>query len=186
MKVLVVDNHDSFTYNLVQQLAESGAQTIVKPLEDISLKKIKEFRKLLISPGPGLPSKKLKNLIKQAAPDASVLGVCLGHQAAAMVYGGKLKQASRIYHGEAADIRITNKEYSLFRDMPDVFAAGRYHSWIIDPDTLPEILEITAVDENNEIMGLRHKEFDLHTVQFHPESILTPEGSKIISNWLRI
>lgn len=184
MKVLVADNHDSFTYNLVQMIRESGAEPVVKYTENIIIGEIKEYDKLLISPGPGLPSGKLKKLIKESASYSSILGVCLGHQAAAEAFGGKLKQSARIYHGEAVDVKSTLKDYILFRDVAEVFPGGRYHSWIVDKGSLPDCFVVTALDDNNEIMGLHHKEFNLHTLQFHPESILTPEGNKIIFNWL--
>jgi anthranilate synthase component II len=184
MKVLVADNHDSFTYNLVQMIRESGAEPVVKYTEDITLHEINGCHKLLVSPGPGLPSGKLKKLLKESAPHTSVLGICLGHQAAAEAFGGKLKHSDRIYHGESVAVYSKLKDYILFKDIPEVFSGGRYHSWIVDKGSLPVCFEVTALDDNNEIMGLHHKEFNLHTLQFHPESILTPEGNKIIFNWL--
>jgi anthranilate synthase component II len=184
MKILVIDNHDSFTYNLVQLIRENNAEPVVRTSENINKKEIKSFEKILISPGPGLPADKLKDIIRQTSGYSSLLGVCLGHQAIAEVFGGKLKQALRIYHGEALPVFIKAKDYFLFKNMDDGFAGGRYHSWIVDKDTLPDILEITASDPDDEIMGLRHKGLDIHSIQFHPESILTPQGDKIIINWL--
>jgi anthranilate synthase component II len=186
MNVLVVDNHDSFTYNLVQMLKECNASPVVRLCENFSYSEALNYHKILISPGPGLPSQKLRRIIKKISAHSSILGVCLGHQAAAEVFGGHLKKAARIYHGEAVKTRVVINGYDLYKDLPGEFITGRYHSWVVDNQNLPDTLEITAIDENNEIMGLHHKQLDLHTVQFHPESILTPEGNKIISNWLNM
>jgi anthranilate synthase component II len=185
MKVLIIDNHDSFTYNLVQLLVECNTEPVIKYCENTNRSDLDLFDKILISPGPGLPSDNLKHLVRMAAGTKPLLGVCLGHQAVAEVFGAALKMASRIYHGEAVPVFFKTSNSKLFENISDGFLAGRYHSWVVDATTLPEILEITSADDKGEIMGLRHKKLDIDTVQFHPESILTPDGKKIISNWLK-
>ena len=188
MKILVFDNYDSFTYNLVH-LVESI--TDVKPdvfrNDAISLEDIKRYDKIILSPGPGIPIEAglLLPLIKEYASTKSILGVCLGHQAIGEAFGGKLINLDTVYHGVATPIIQTEKCSPLFEGMENKFEAGRYHSWIIDKKTLPDELEITALDENDYIMAMQHKTLDLQSVQFHPESILTPSGDKILRNWLK-
>jgi len=186
MKVLLIDNHDSFTYNLVQQLKQSGVEVIVKSPDDIPLSLLSGFNKIMISPGPGVPSEsgKLIEIIRNLSIRTSVLGVCLGHQAIAEAFGARLIKAARIYHCEAVEIVQRIPGYNLFAGLPETFSAGRYHSWVVDPSSLPDELEITAHDPGSEVMGLRHRRFRFHGVQFHPESIMTPEGAKIIKNWI--
>ena len=187
MKILVFDSYDSFTYNLVQYLERvSDAQVDVIRNDKIPLEEINQYDKILLSPGPGLPTDAgiLLDVIREYAPTKSILGVCLGQQAIAEVFGGKLINLDKVYHGVAAEMEIV-KEDILFKGIPKKFKAGRYHSWVVDSNNFPNDLEITVKDENGFVMGLRHKKFDVRGVQFHPESILTEHGQTLISNWLK-
>jgi anthranilate synthase component II len=185
MKILVLDNYDSFTYNLVHYLEKMGAEEVhVFRNDKISIEEVNAYDKILLSPGPGIPSEAgiLPELIKHYAGKKSILGVCLGQQAIAEAFGGSIFNLDKVYHGVATPIQITKKD-SLFDHIPEKFLAGRYHSWAVDKN-LPSDLEILAVDENQNIMALRHKTFDVKGVQFHPESILTEHGEQLIKNWL--
>lgn len=186
MTILLIDNYDSFTYNLVQYLAELGAEVLVKRNDEISLAKIKKLTpdKIVISPGPCTPSESgiCLEMIKAFAGKIPILGVCLGHQAIAMAFGGSLKQAEKILHGKTS--KIYHKEVGLYRGLPNPFEATRYHSLIVEKETLPGTLTVTAWTEDGVIMGLRHTEFDVEGVQFHPESILTSEGKELLKNFL--
>ncbi|VXB09329.1 anthranilate synthase component II [Maribacter litoralis] len=183
-KILVIDNYDSFTYNLVHYLEELGCEVIVKRNDQLTLEEVDAFDKIVLSPGPGIPDEAglLKQIIKKYAPTKSIFGVCLGQQAIAEVFGGSLINLDEVYHGIATKIKIT-KDDIIFEGLPNEIEVGRYHSWVVNPD-LPEVLEATSVDENGQIMSLRHKEYDVHAVQFHPESVLTPQGKKMLENWL--
>ena len=186
MKILVLDNYDSFTYNLVHYLEKvSDAVIEVHRNDKISLEDIQHFDKILLSPGPGIPSEAgiLLDVIKTYAPTKSILGVCLGQQAIAEAFGGSLSNLNEVFHGVATPITIVKDNY-LFADIPQKLNVGRYHSWVVNESDLPEVLEITAVDETGQIMGLQHKAFDVRGVQFHPESILTEHGLKMIANWV--
>jgi len=185
MKILILDNYDSFTYNLVHQVRELGCDFEVARNDKISLNEIEQFDKLILSPGPGIPNEagNLKAVINRFAPTKPILGVCLGHQAIAEVFGAELTLLDRVYHGLATDIRIVLDDY-LFTECNRVFTVGRYHSWIVNKNTLPHDIEITAVDEDGEIMAIRHTNYDIRGVQFHPESILTPNGLQIINNFI--
>ncbi len=186
-KILVFDNYDSFTYNLVH-LVEKILHTKVDVFRNdaIALEKVKEYDKIILSPGPGIPAEAelLLPLIKEYAATKSILGVCLGHQAIGGAFGGTLTNLSTVYHGVAMPVFIDSGEDCLFRHLPRTIMVGRYHSWIVDEKDFPAELQITARDENNYIMALQHKNFDVRGVQFHPESVLTPDGERIISNWL--
>ena len=187
MKILVFDNYDSFTYNLVHYLEQvSDAQVDVFRNDKIGLDAISAYDKILLSPGPGIPSEAgiLMDVIRKYAPVKSILGVCLGQQAIGEVFGGKLVNLERVFHGVATEMRIT-KDDVIFKGIPKTFKAGRYHSWVVDKENFPDTLEITAEDESGLIMGLRHKKYDVRGVQFHPESILTEHGLKMIENWVR-
>ncbi|MEO5651032.1 MAG: aminodeoxychorismate/anthranilate synthase component II [Ginsengibacter sp.] len=191
MKILIFDNYDSFTYNLVHVVEKIiHGKVDVYRNDKISLEKVKEYDKIIISPGPGLPSESglLLPLIKEYASSKSILGVCLGQQAIAESFGGKLLNLDTVYHGVATKIKInegrTQSKNDIFKSLPNELEVGRYHSWIVDRNNFPVELEITAEDENGQIMALRHKKFDVQGVQFHPESVLTPEGEKIMRNWL--
>jgi anthranilate synthase component 2 len=186
MNILVFDNYDSFTYNLVNYVEKvSNANVDVFRNDKISLEAIGKYDKILLSPGPGLPAESgiLLDVIKEYAAKKSILGVCLGLQAIGVVYGGKLVNLESVYHGVATEMDIV-KEDILFKGIPNKFKAGRYHSWVIDAKTFPDELEITVKDENGYVMGLKHKKFDIHAVQFHPESILTEHGELMIKNWI--
>lgn len=186
-KILVFDNYDSFTYNLVH-LVEKILHTKIDVFrnDEIALEEIKRYDKIILSPGPGLPAEAglLEPMIKEYAASRSILGVCLGHQAIGEVYGGTLINLDTVYHGVATPVRIVDKNNKLFTGLSSEEMVGRYHSWIISGKNFPAELEITAVDENDHIMGLKHKRFDVQGVQFHPESILTPCGETIIRNWV--
>jgi len=187
IKILVLDNYDSFTYNLVHYLKElSDHRVDVFRNDEIELEMAREYSKILISPGPGVPEDAgiLKNLIRQYGPTKSILGICLGCQAIAEVYGGQITNLDTVYHGVATGIKVVDEHEALFSGIEKTFQAGRYHSWVVKKKNLPEILKITALDEQGTIMALRHKELNVRGVQFHPESIMTPEGKKIIYNWL--
>ena len=185
MKCLLLDNYDSFTYNLHHILLELCIDTDVRRNDKISLDEVAGYDKILLSPGPGIPSEAgiLMPLIERFAPKKSILGVCLGEQAIGEVFGAKLLNLKEVFHGVCSDIRIVAKE-PLFAGLEPRFRAGRYHSWVVSKDDFPDCLEITAVDaQAGTIMALRHRTYDVRGVQFHPESVLTPQGRKIIENW---
>ena len=184
-KVLVIDNYDSFTYNLVHYLEDLDCEVTVKRNDQLNLEEIEHFDKIVLSPGPGIPDEAglLKSVIKHYAPTKSIFGVCLGQQAIAEVFGGKLINLDKVYHGVATQVEIAAKEDPLFKGLDPTIEAGRYHSWIVDPN-LPDSLEATSFDNNGHIMSLRHKVYDVTSVQYHPESVLTPKGKQILKNWL--
>jgi len=206
MKILVFDNYDSFTYNLVHLVEKiTHGKVDVFRNDEIPMEKVKDYDKIILSPGPGIPSEAgmLLPLIKEYASSKSILGVCLGHQAIGEAFGATLTNLSTVYHGVATKIELVSRESSivsgekdsrltshdsrttLFADLPDEIEVGRYHSWVISEQNFPAELEITARDANNYIMALQHSAFDVQGVQFHPESVLTPDGEKIIGNWLK-
>lgn len=193
MKILVFDNYDSFTYNLVH-LVEKITHTKVDVYrnDQIALEKVKEYDKIILSPGPGIPEEAglLLPLIKQYAASKSILGVCLGHQGIGEAFGGKLVNLETVYHGVATSIKIqepkNNKTNAVLNNLPAEIEVGRYHSWIVSDEGFPDELEVTARDENGYIMALQHKTFDVQGVQFHPESVLTPDGERILRNWLAV
>lgn len=192
MRILVFDNYDSFTYNLVHMVEYiTGTRVDVFRNDQIPLEKVAAYDKIILSPGPGIPEEAglLLPLIKAYAATKSILGVCLGHQAIGEAFGGALTNLSEVYHGVAMPCQVlpagrNDRRNGLFRDMPESFEAGRYHSWVVSRESFPEGLEITATDEMGYIMALQHKTFDIQGVQFHPESVLTPQGEKLIRNWL--
>jgi anthranilate synthase component 2 len=185
-KVVVVDNYDSFTYNLVHLLNECGYDATVWRNDKFELKDLSTFDKILLSPGPGLPSESglLLDVIKEYGSTKSILGVCLGLQAITEVYGGSLYNLSRPVHGTATPINILKRDEILFRNLPNNFMVGRYHSWAANKESFPDELEITAIDSEGVIMAIAHKLLDVRGVQFHPESILSEHGKEIVSNWL--
>ena len=188
MKILIFDNYDSFTYNLVHLVEKILHQKVeVFRNDQISLEDVKDYDKIILSPGPGIPNEAglLLPLIKEYASTKSILGVCLGHQAIAEAFGGTLLNLSTVFHWVATDCQLINRDSQLFRGLPGNITIGRYHSWIVSDTNFPNELEVTARDENNYIMALQHKSFDVQGVQFHPESILTPDGEKIMKNWLK-
>lgn len=193
MKILIFDNYDSFTYNLVHVVEKIiHAKVDVFRNDKISLEDINKYDKIILSPGPGLPCESglLLPLIKEYASSKSILGVCLGQQAIGEVFGGKLINLKEVYHGVATKIKVNEQrilfENDVFKSLPKELEVGRYHSWIVDKNNFPNELEITATDENGYVMGLRHKTFDVQGVQFHPESVLTPDGEKMMRNWLNV
>src|ERR1700744_3053629 len=186
-RILVFDNYDSFTYNLVHLVEKILHQKVEVHRNDrIPLEKIAEFDKIILSPGPGVPSEAglLLPLIKAYGATKSILGVCLGHQAIGEAFGGRLVNLSTVYHGVATPVHNLRPGTGLFEGLAATLEAGRYHSWVIDEDGWPGELEVTARDDNNYIMGLRHKNLDVQGVQFHPESVPTPQGEQILRNWL--
>lgn len=185
MKIVIIDNYDSFTYNLSHLVKELGAEVTVLRNDSFPIEELETYDKILLSPGPGIPKEAglLLKVIRTYAGKKPILGVCLGEQAIGEVFGGKLTNLSEVYHGIQSPIRITASDY-LFEGLPEEILVGRYHSWVIDRENFPDALEITAVSQEGYIMALRHKDFDVQGIQFHPESVLTPDGKKIISNWL--
>lgn len=185
-KVLVIDNYDSFTYNLVHYLEDLDCDVTVKRNDKLTLDDILPFDKIILSPGPGIPNEAglLKDIIKTYAPTKSILGVCLGQQAIGEVFGGTLQNLETVYHGVATQVTLSVGDEILFDGLDKTFEVGRYHSWVVDTN-LPEVLEATSFDENGQVMSLRHKEFDVKGLQYHPESILTPDGKQILKNWVK-
>lgn len=187
MKILLLDNYDSFTFNLVHIVKELGYEIDVVRNDKIALEAVDAYDKILLSPGPGIPEEAgiLLPLIERYAPTKSILGVCLGEQAIGQVFGAKLINLQEVYHGISSVIDVVADE-PLFKGMGNPFMGGRYHSWVVDSENLPECLEVTAIErESWQIMALRHKEYDVKGIQFHPESVLTPNGKTIIENWLK-
>lgn len=186
MKVLVIDNYDSFTYNLVHYLEDLNCEVTVKRNDKLTLEDVDEFQKILLSPGPGIPDEAglLKAIIETYAPTKSILGVCLGQQAIGEVFGGSLINLEDVYHGVATPVNITVDDEALFKNMNKTIEVGRYHSWVVDAN-LPEVLEATSYDSNGQVMSLRHKFYDVKGVQYHPESVLTPNGKQILENWIK-
>jgi anthranilate synthase component 2 len=187
MKILVIDNYDSFTYNLVHALKKFDGVTVdVKRNDEVSECAPDSYDKIVLSPGPGLPEEagSLLSVIRNYAGKKPILGVCLGHQAIGETFGGTLQNMNDVLHGIATPITVIANSY-LFDHLPETFDAGRYHSWIVERESLPAVLEITSIDQEGRIMSFQHTEYDIQGVQFHPESILTPLGEKILENWVR-
>ncbi len=188
-KVLIIDNYDSFTYNLVHYVeAISNYEVDVFRNDEISLQEIQQYDTIILSPGPGLPKDAgiINELIRRFSSSKKILGVCLGMQAIGEVYGGTLLNLNTVFHGVATPLKVVDKEDPLFKGLPEHFLIGRYHSWVVSTEDFPEELLITSLEENEQIMSIRHKEHKVFGVQFHPESILTEHGKKIISNFLAI
>ena len=185
MKIVIIDNYDSFTYNLSHLVKELGAEVTVLRNDCFQLADLEMYDKILLSPGPGIPQEAglLLEVIRTYAGKKPILGVCLGEQAIGEAFGGKLTNLSEVYHGIQSPIRLTASDY-LFEGLPEEILVGRYHSWVVDQKGFPDVLEVTAVSQEGYIMALRHKNFDIRGIQFHPESVLTPDGKRIISNWL--
>nr|WP_315173708.1 aminodeoxychorismate/anthranilate synthase component II [uncultured Flavobacterium sp.] len=185
-KILVIDNYDSFTYNLVHYLEDLDCEVTVYRNDEFDLDEIVHFDKILLSPGPGIPDEAglLKAVIQKYGPTKSIFGVCLGQQAIGEVYGGTLSNLDKVYHGVATTVKTIVNDELLFDGLDSTFEVGRYHSWVVDAN-VPDVLEITSIDENGQVMSLRHKTFDVRGVQFHPESVLTPDGKKMLENWVK-
>lgn len=188
-KILVLDNYDSFTYNLVHYIeANEQFEVDVYRNDEISIDAVEKYHTIILSPGPGLPEDAgiLKELIRVYAPTKKILGVCLGMQAIGEVYGGKLENLNNVFHGVATPVTVTDLSDELFSSLPDSFNVGRYHSWVISRENFPEQLHITSVEENDQVMSIKHKQYQLYGVQFHPESVLTEYGKELINNFLAI
>ena len=185
-KILVIDNYDSFTYNLVHYLEDLDCEVTVYRNDEFDIEEIAVFDKILLSPGPGIPDEAglLKDVIRKYGPTKSIFGVCLGQQAIGEVYGGTLSNLDKVYHGVATMVKTVVDDELLFKGLGNEFEVGRYHSWVVDTN-LPDVLEATSFDENGQVMSLRHKTYDVRGVQFHPESVLTPNGKKILENWVK-
>lgn len=186
MKLLIIDNYDSFTYNIVHAVKELGVTPTVLRNDKLTVDDVEKYDKVIISPGPGIPSEAgiMPEVLRRYAGVKPILGICLGHQAIGERFGAKLRNLTEVYHGIKTPINIVKDDY-LFDGLNTRLEVGRYHSWVIDSEGFPEELEITALSDDNEIMAIRHKIHDIRGVQFHPESILTTDGIKIIENWLR-
>ncbi|MBQ9169573.1 MAG: aminodeoxychorismate/anthranilate synthase component II [Bacteroidaceae bacterium] len=185
MKIVIIDNYDSFTYNLSHLVKALGAEVTVFRNDQFEMPWLEAFDKIILSPGPGIPSEAglLLDVIRSYAGRKPILGVCLGHQAIGEVFGGTLLNLSDVYHGVATPVDVTTDDY-LFEGLPKTFEVGRYHSWVVDTEGLPDCLEVTSVSQEGFIMSLRHREFDIRGIQYHPESVLTPAGETIVKNWL--
>lgn len=187
-KILVIDNYDSFTYNLVHLINELGFEAEVWRNDKFELADVAQYDKILLSPGPGIPEEAglLLDVIKTYAPSKSIMGVCLGQQAIAEAFGGSLLNLGRPMHGIATPVTVLDESELLFRDCPTQVEVGRYHSWVVNPADLPAVLHVTAKDADQQIMALRHREYNVCGVQFHPESVLTPDGKQMMKNWLTL
>ena len=187
MKIVIIDNYDSFTYNLSHLVKELGADVTVFRNDKFLLNEIEQYDKIILSPGPGIPSEAglLLDVIRTYRGRKPMLGVCLGHQAIGEVFGARLTNLSTVYHGVATEGTQYGND-PIFRGMPKRVIMGRYHSWVVDSTSLPECLEVTAMSDDGYIMALRHRHYDIHGIQFHPESVLTPEGRQIVRNWLEL
>ena len=185
MKIVIIDNYDSFTYNLAHLVRELGTQVTVVRNDQFQLDDLTSFSKIILSPGPGIPSEAglLLDVIRRYAGYKPILGVCLGHQAIGEVFGAKLENLSNVFHGVATEGSQLGND-PLFSGLPRRITMGRYHSWVVSRDGLPDCLEVTAVSDEGQIMALKHKKLNVRGIQFHPESVLTPDGKKMLQNWL--
>ena len=187
MKIVIIDNYDSFTYNLAHLVKELGVEVTVYRNDQFELSQLEEFDKIILSPGPGIPSEAglLLDVIRTYAGKKPMLGVCLGHQAIGEAFGAKLTNLSDVFHGVATEGTQFGND-PIFAGLPKRIVMGRYHSWVVSKDGFPSCLEITAESDEGQVMALRHKEYDIHGIQFHPESVLTTEGKTMIGNWLKM
>ena len=186
MKTVIIDNYDSFTYNLAHLVKELGAEVDVLRNDKFELEELEKYDKISLSPGPGIPEEAglLLEVIRTYAGRKPILGVCLGEQAIGQAFGGKLTNLSEVFHGIQTNVKTKNKDY-IFSGLPTEIPVGRYHSWVVDTEGFPEELVITAISSEGQIMALKHREYDVHGIQFHPESVLTPDGKQIVGNWLK-
>lgn len=185
-RVVIIDNYDSFTYNLAHLVKQLGAKVDVFRNDQFTLNQLERFTKIILSPGPGIPEEAglLMDVIRTYAGRKPMLGVCLGHQAIAEVFGGKLVNLKEVYHGIATEGTQFGND-PIFSGLPKRIVMGRYHSWVVDRAGFPDCLEVTAMSDDGQIMALRHRNYNIHGIQFHPESVLTPEGATIVRNWLQ-
>lgn len=186
MKTVIIDNYDSFTYNLAHLVKELGTEVDVLRNDKFELEELEKYDKIILSPGPGIPEEAglLLEVIRTYAGRKPILGVCLGEQAIGQAFGGKLTNLSEVFHGIQTNVKIKNKDY-IFSGLPTEIPVGRYHSWVVDTEGFPEELVITAISSEGQIMALKHREYDVHGIQFHSESVLTPDGKQIVGNWLK-
>ena len=186
MKIVIIDNYDSFTYNLSHLLKDLGAEVDVVRNDKFELKDLEQYDKIVLSPGPGIPSEAglLLDVIRTYAGRKPILGVCLGHQAIGEVFGASLENLKEVYHGVQTEGTQLGNDY-IFEGLPERVMMGRYHSWVVAKDSVPECLEVTAMSDDGEILAMRHRQYDIHGIQFHPESVLTPEGKTIVGNFLK-
>ena len=185
MKIVIIDNYDSFTYNLSHLVKELGAEVTVLRNDQFALSDLESYNKIILSPGPGIPSEAglLCDVIRTYAGRKPILGVCLGHQAIGEVFGAKLENLSDVFHGVATSCHIVSDE-PIFSGIERDITIGRYHSWVVSREDFPDCLEITAVSDEGQVMALRHRQLNVRGIQFHPESVLTPDGKKMLQNWL--
>lgn len=185
MKIVIIDNYDSFTYNLAHLVKELGVTADVLRNDQFRMEELEEYDKIILSPGPGIPEEAglLLDVIRTYSGKKPILGVCLGEQAIGQVFGGRLINLSNVFHGVQTDIRLTEPDY-IFRGLPEEIPVGRYHSWVVDAEGLPDALAVTAVSPEGQIMALKHRKHDVRGIQFHPESVLTPDGKQMMKNWL--
>ena len=188
MKVLLIDNYDSFTYNIAHIVKSlSPVKLEIKKALEIDISSLSLYDKIIFSPGPDLPLKGniMEQVLEIYAPTKSILGICLGLQAIVLFYGGKLIQLDEVVHGRIKMLKQTGAESTVLRNIPEIFKAGFYHSWVSDAESLPGCLNVTCLSFEGRVMGIRHSIYDIEAVQFHPESIMTPDGDKMIINWLQ-
>ena len=186
MKTVIIYKYDSFTYNRAHLVKELGTEVDVLRNDKFELEELEKYDKIILSPGPGIPEEAglLLEVIRTYAGRKPILGVCLGEQAIGQAFGGKLTNLSEVFHGIQTNVKIKNKDY-IFSGLPTEIPVGRYHSWVVDTEEFPEELVITAISSEGQIMALKHREYDVHGIQFHPESVLTPDGKQIVGNWLK-
>ncbi len=186
MKTVIIDNYDSFTYNLAHLVKELGAEVDVLRNDKFEIEELEKYDKIILSPGPGIPEEAglLLEVIRTYAGRKPILGVCLGEQAIGQAFGGKLTNLSEVFHGIQTNVKIKNKDY-IFDGLSTEIPVGRYHSWVVDTEDFPEELMVTAISPEGQIMALQHRKYDVHGIQFHPESVLTPDGKQIVGNWLK-
>ena len=184
--LVIIDNYDSFTYNLAHYLEDLGCQVTIYRNDAFDLEEIEPFEYVILSPGPGIPDEAglTKKVIQTYGKNKKIMGVCLGLQAIAEVFGGKLLNLNQVFHGVSSVIKIIEPSHFLFQNIPNAMQVGRYHSWVMDAKQIPDCIQILAQDDDGSIMAIQHKELDICAVQFHPESILTPDGKKLLQNWL--
>lgn len=186
MRIVIIDNYDSFTYNLSHLIKEFGAEVTVWRNDQFKLEDIEQFDKIVLSPGPGIPSEAglLLDVIKCYAGKKPILGVCLGHQAIGEAFGARLENLSEVFHGVATDCLVTKEDSVIFNGLPAKIIVGRYHSWVVSKQDFPACLDVTAESQEGQVMALRHKQYPIYGIQFHPESVLTPDGKQMIRNFL--
>ncbi len=187
MKIVIIDNYDSFTYNLHHLIKAMGVEVDVFRNDKFSLDELEKYDRIVLSPGPGIPSEAglLLDVIRTYADKKPILGVCLGHQAIGEVFGARLTNLNEVFHGVQTVVKLLGND-PIFEGLDEELPVGRYHSWVVDKEGLPDCLEVTAISQEGQIMALKHKQYNVRGIQFHPESVLTPDGKRIIANWLKL